>query len=253
MSTANTPGVVNIAYVVASMLNELGEYHDRQRKRYTQFVIDCLQNELNMYHRSSIEVAYLTPNAANVCELPQDFIDYTKIGIASCGKLWTLTLNEDLITPTREKCGLPISEVCTGDSEIDWGYQFAPHYNRGQFVGALFGMGGGFNYAYYKVDKNRRQIILDGAVPNGEIVLEYKSSGITGPQTVVPREAVPVLRAYAHWKRVEFDPQSPANDKDRKFRLYDIEVEKFRHLENSFTIDELRDALNSTYSQNVKR
>ena len=108
-------------------------------------------------------------------------------------------------------------------------------------------MGGGFNFAYYTIDHDKRQIVLTDGVPKEEIILEYKSSGIDAEgSTTIPRQAVRAIKEYVHWKRLEYDERVAMNIKMRREDQYYIQYEKLRFLESSFTLEEY---LDHTYAE----
>ncbi|HMG13953.1 MAG TPA: hypothetical protein VK590_00830, partial [Saprospiraceae bacterium] len=168
---------LNLDYVVRNIQMELEDYSMRQYKRLLQLVINGL-GILRIYHAGAIQVAYLKVNSAGIVVFPQDYIKYTKIGVYIHGQLVTLTLNNNM--------ALNRAQVCTEDirvmekengiaiiSGLNDGYYFAPHFRNGNFIGGLYGAGGGFNQAYYRIDDVAKQIQFNGYIPRGEIVLEY--------------------------------------------------------------------------------
>jgi hypothetical protein len=248
---------LTIAQVVKSFQNERGEKTLTNFERYMQMALEGF-SDMNVFEINSIEVVYLTIDPETmIAELPADFITMTKMGININGKMWTLTVNNDILLPPPssicdiEPAAVPGTQVIT---DPIGGYYFAPHYNRsGRYVDTLYGVGGGFNTAYYRIDMSRRIIYFQGRIPNNEVILEYKSSGIKGSGTIVPRQAVPALKAYLHWKSTEYDGRISMGEKMRKENLYDKELVKLTQLENSFTVSEFLDTMYSTYSQTVKR
>ena len=131
---------------------------------------------------------------------------------------------------------------------------FTDHFRNGQFVGGLYGLPGGIDDAYYRVDKDNRQIIFSGSVPRSEIVLEYITSGLKADgSSLIPRQAVPTLRAYIDWVAIENDPRMSQAEKIRKKALYDEAETKLRSLELTFTGDELKRAIWSGMRQSPKR
>lgn len=238
--------------VVKSFLNERGEKSLANIERYLQMAIEGY-SDMSIFEMNSVEVAYLKVNKdTNTALLPPDFITMTKIGVNIHGTMWTLTLNSDIIMPRPETiCPEPIENV--QNTEVNGGYFFAPHYRHGRYVETLYGLGGGFNVAYYRIDMNTRTIYFDGRVPNEEVILEYKSSGVKAGGAMIPRQAVPALKAYLHWKSLEYDTRIGVNEKIRKEQLYGTELYKLKLLENSFTIDEYLDNSYSTMSQAPKR
>lgn len=247
---------LTIAQVVKAAMNERGEKTLTNFERYLQMALEGF-SDMNTFEINSVEVAYLDIDPDTMlAELPSDFITMTKIGINKNGKMWTLTVNNDILLPPPssicdiEPAAVPGTQVIVPDG----GYYFAPHYNRaGAWVDTMYGIGGGFNTAYYRIDMSRRVIYFQGHIPNNEVILEYKSNGIKGSGTIVPRQAVPALKAYLHWKVNLYNINVPMHEKQNFERLYNIELTKLTELENSFTMAEFLDTMYSTYSQSPKR
>lgn len=248
---------LTIAQVIKAMMNERGEKTLTNFERYLQMALEGF-SDMNVFEINSIEVVYLTIDPDTmIAELPADFITMTKMGININGKMWTLTVNNDILLPPPssicdiEPAAVPGTQVIT---DPIGGYYFAPHYNRsGRYVDTLYGVGGGFNTAYYRIDMSRRIIYFQGRIPNNEVILEYKSNGIKGSGTIVPRQAVPALKAYLFWKSCLHDYRMSEARIANYERLYNIELVKLTQLENSFTVDEFLDTMYSTYSQAPRR
>ena len=243
---------LSLLQVVRSFMNERKEKSLAGIEGYLQMAIEGY-SDMQIFEMNSIEVAYLDVNKdTNTALLPPDFITMTKIGVEIRGKMWTLTLNNDLLLPPPETiCSEPIERIEYVDPI--GAYNFAPHYRNGRYIDTMYGLGGGFNVAYYRIDMNTRTIYFDGKVPNDQIILEYKSSGVKAGGAMIPRQAVPALKAYLHWKSIEYDTRIPMNEKMRKEQLYGIELKKLSLLECSFTIDEYLDNSYASYSQGPKR
>lgn len=262
----NTSGYVNLNYVVNSVLLDLDEYTTSKRKKILQYAIFGL-TDLNIYVLPSISVAYLRQNDDFTIDLPDDYLDYIKVGVVVGGaderRVVTLTLNETLPFPNTDKLKIcPNSCVDEPTITLDgtdyfipgFGYYFAEHYRNGQYVGEMYGLGGGMGLMQYRVDEQNRQIMFNELFPNGEIVLEYKSSGIkTDGTTTIPRQAVQAVRAYIHWQLSENNDKLALSAKERKRSLYLKEYDKLQYLTNLFTIDEYLDAKYQVSTQTLKR
>jgi len=264
----NTRGFVNINYVVNLVLLDLDNHTTSLRKKITQYAILGYQN-LNMYIMPQIKVAYLKQNDNFTVNLPNDFIDYLKIGINHNGTVITLSMNDNMAFPRAdclEECGCEtpktnsddVSKTVSilGSKYIDpgYGYYFAEHYRNGQYVGEMYGMGGGVSFAQFRVDDANRQIAIDKFLPNKEIILEYKSSGISQDgSTVVPRESVEALRAYIHWQLSWYSTKIPAVQKQQFQQQYYVEYNKLQRFKSSFTMDEYLDNKYSVSTRTVKR
>jgi len=268
MSTANpkTAGVVTIRYVVMSVLNRLGDYTMKNYKRLIQIAIEGF-TELSLWHLSNIEVVYLHMSAAKTVDLPADFVDYNKIGFPINGKLSVITRHDQILLPrVFDDTQVPVGNTTEGSDEegISNCLFFSDHFRNGMFVGGLFGLPGGIDQAYYRIDRENRQIVFSGSTPRSEIVLEYISSGVkTDGSTLIPREAVPALRAYVLYYMVENDLTGMITGRaqiktafaeiERRKREYEEQVCALRSFQNSFTIDEYKRMVFGTARQSPKR
>lgn len=246
---------LNLDYVVRSMQNELNDYSMNQYKRLLQLVIDGL-GFLRIYHAGAIQVAYLKVNSAGIVVFPRDYIKYSKIGLYMHGQVVTLTLNNSMALNRAQICteDIRVMEKESGRailSTINDGYYFAPHYRGGNYIGGLYGIGGGFNQAYYKIDEVAKQIQFNGIIPSGEIVLEYQSTGISSG-TVISREELDPLKKYAHQLRVEYDDRVPLSTKVRREEQFDKSVGQLRAFKGRFTMSEYLDILYRNKKQSPK-
>jgi hypothetical protein len=249
-----TSGAVTLRYVVMSVLNRIKDYTMRDYYFYMQLAIEGF-TELSLWHLDSVEVVYLTMNEAKVVNLPSDFIDYTKIGIPINGKLRVLTRHDKILFPRTFIDGTPVGNSDSSDT-LDAAslVYFSDHFRGGQYVGGLYGMPGGVDDAYYRIDRERRTIAFSGSVPRSEIVLEYISSGVnTTGSTLIPREAVPALRTYILWQSVENDKITAYNEKERRKRNHEEEVAALRSFQDIFTADEYKRLIWGSSRQTIKR
>jgi hypothetical protein len=261
-----TSGYVNLNYVVNSVLMDMDEYTTSKRKKILQYAIFGV-TELNIFVLPSVEVAYLRQNDDFTIDLPDDYLDYIKVGVEVGGpderRIVTLTLNNTLPLPNTDKLKIcpnscvdePTLTLNNTDYFIPgFGYYFAEHYRNGQYVGEMYGLGGGMGLMQYRVDLKNRQIILNELFENGEIVLEYKSTGIkTDGSTTIPRQAVAALRAYIKWELAENNDKLALSAKDRKRKLYLVEYRLLQYFTNTFTIDEYLDAKYQVSTATLKR
>lgn len=259
-------GLVSTRYVVMSVLNRLQDYSMKSYLRLMQIAIEGL-TELNLYHtKESLEVVYLHMSTAKTVQLPADYVDYVKIGYPIDGKLRVITKHDKLLLP-RTFYGSVVGGVFvadTGDAvgnsddgvdtSLSNGIYFSSHWRNGQFVGGLYGLPGGVDDAYYRIDIENRQIVFSGSTPRSEIVLEYISSGQKSDgSSLIPREVVPALRTYILWQKDENDSRIAYNAKERLKREHEEAVEALRSFENSFTADEFKQMIFSTIHQSIKR
>jgi len=222
---ADTRGIVNLEYVVHSVLMDLNDYSMTMYKKFLQYTIDGML-DLNLFVGDQIKVAYLQVNKnTKTAALPLDYIKYTKIGYDNGGVISIFGLNEDLMMARKkDDCGNqvnPNSNNC-GANELSnvilpyTGYYYTPHYRNGQFVAELFGGAGGrHSEGEFRIDKQNRQIVFNSEIVADELVLEYKSSGVADDgSTCIPREYVPALKAYVHWQRQRYKDKLSIREKN---------------------------------------
>jgi len=238
----DTDGLISVNYVIASLLNDLG-FDDREFERLKQWVYEAY-TELNMFgYLNSFKTVRLTMSDINTVSLPKDYIDYEAIGINNGGVLWTFTRQENLILPTTISCGEE-----SLDSSIGEGGDL-----NDDIVGS-YGMPGGVNTNYFKVDKRNWRIVFSGSVTRSEVILVYKSTGVSlDTETMIPRRALLSLKAYCDWMRIENDDRISENRKIKKESVWEYEKKRLSRYEKSPTIDEIKDIIYSGYSQTAKR
>ena len=268
MEFKNNSAFKNLDYCVNTVLSELNDYSTTNYQKYLQLAIRGFR-QLNLMTLPNIKVEYLTVNTDNnTVDLPYDFVDYTKVGVCRGGQIVTLSLNESMCMPRKNcKCGGTLSSILNSvDSVTDTslqgfysvygnsGYFFASHFRNGQYVGEMYGMGGGFNESYFRIDKQRHQIAFSDVLNGAEIVLEYISSGIERDgSAIIPVQAVEVIIAYIHWQRIYHNPLVPMNEKQEKKQNYIEEETMLRHFEFAPTVTEIMDTFYQSYKSSPKR
>ena len=249
----DTRGVVSLEYVVSLALMDIGDDSLRDYKKFLQYGILGL-TDLNLFVSQSVKVAYLTISETKTAELPDDYIEYTKIGYNNGGVISTFSLNNDLMMPHgTDDCGDPVNDnlgSCGEGRSL-----FAPHYRNGLYIGSLYGGTGGLRSdGYFRIDDEKRQIVFNSEANVDEVILEYKSSGISGDgTTIVRRQFVQALRAYIHWQRIQYNDKESGSRKRELRDAYYLEFDIVKGLENSFTIEEYLDMVRGTYKQTPKR
>jgi len=246
------PGMTTIRSVVMSVLNRLGTYDLKQYKRMVQLAIEGYSEEFSLFHIGlGNEVIYLHMSVAKTINLPADFISMVRIGYPVNGKLRVITKHDSILLPRNfDDTGVAIGNTTSDDTEgVSNAIFFSEHFRNGVFIGGLYGLPGGIDDCYYRIDMENRQIIFSGETPRSEIVLEYISTGLLPDgSSLIPREVVAPLRAYVLWHSVENDPRVAYNERERRKREFNESVEALRSFTNAFTKDEyLRMVYQSTY------
>lgn len=240
----------DLDYVVDQVMVDLEEADTTNRLKYKQWAIWILTNDLNYKFTEIVNVELLKMNHLKVIDMPIGMIDYTIIGYCCAGKIITLGLNKKLCLPRKiDECGDLLRCISNANTPGFTGfpdgwekYPFVGYFRNGQYVGELYGLGGGFARAYYKMDWKKRQIVFEGEVPRGEIYLEYVSNGIEMDGSIpVDMKFLMALRQYIHWQRVEHAQGVSLGEKERKERQYYIELHKLVDMKDTFTLSEYKD------------
>lgn len=251
------PALVTIKNCVMSAMNALEIYHMSHYSRFVEFA-KLGFFDLQLYAMDRVKTAYLTPNSVGIVNLPSDYVDYVSIGINVQGEMWTLGLNQNLIGEGDPdiNCGALVKETgqnCYVAPGLQ--YNFSDHFRGAQYIGGVYGLGGGLNGDYYKVDKRNRRIILrNNNLGNNKLVVEYISTGVEFcGDTLIPRESLLAIRAFILWQNISAKPKVPKNEKLYQERLYLREAEKVNELSTLFTKDEYLDTIYKRTFQGVKR
>lgn len=257
MSNQSTPsnqvsGLTDLSYVVAEVQNELNDYSDKLRQRLLGLGISILR-DIRIYNQAAVQVAYMTVNEAGIVELPRDYIDYIQIGVKDHGQLRTLTLDNSMLLDRGESCAEPTRKMERYGSDFgNYNNTLFGGYNNGIFVPTYYGIGGGRNSAYYKIDKAANRIQFNGYLLNSEVILLYKSTGI-GPNTVFGWETVNPIKAGILYKRIEHDRTEPMNQKMLLKQEYEEEIKKLRSFVQKFTKAEYLDEYHKYKKQTPKQ
>jgi len=134
----------------------------------------------------SVKVAHIKMSGSKQIPWPKDFGKLSKLGIDRGGKIWTLGVDNRMVLPSEfdPACDFPAQS----STDMANGVIFAPHWYGGVYYDALFGMGGGFNDRYYKIDYDKKIIKLSDGL-SGYVILEYHSNG----KNVTPATLVDIL------------------------------------------------------------
>ena len=204
---------VDIEYIASQVRLRMG-LDNRWHEKILQFVIDGY-SELNLNDTiRNIKTVDLVVDATNVADFPRDYVEYVSIAVRFGGRIMPLVLNTNIVAPTTASCGVfdRVTETVTNgdfaDKSNDWFYN--PRLTS-------YTVGGGWSNAYYNIDhEGGRIIFLTENFSGLEVVLQYKSLGISD-STIIPRAAIPALRAYVQWT---------LNNNDRNVSETRIEVSR---------------------------
>lgn len=188
----------------------------------------------------------------NTIDLPNDYMDYTFIGVDANGQLVSLGLNNGISKLTGvDDCGDPtLNNVDTDGVAIPLATR------NGQTIGKMYGMGGGSNeYGYFRVDLENSRIILDlySGFPYTTIVMEYICDpSLIDDKTEVHSYDVDALKAYMWYYDILTSRTRPMNEKmmakDNWYNLKRMAKQKHK----SFTLEEAAQSIRKSLKQSPK-
>jgi hypothetical protein len=240
---ADLSGLITFEDIVANIMLDLGP--EAQKSEYARILQWAIRGygELQEFHLNYVQEAELPISDINTVTLPIDFVSFLSIGIGINGQYWTFTKDNKILSPKGTECG-----VESLDDESGEGIAIG---DGGSISG--YGVSGGRNVAYYRIDRKNNRIILNQNLNRDNVILRYITSGVNldGP-TYIPREARECLLAWVHWKRVQRSHKYSRVDKlDAKTDYYE-EVDKLRD-KTGPTLEEIYDAIFETVTQTAKR
>jgi hypothetical protein len=209
--------VYTLDYCVNSTLADIDKTESKAYLRHLKWANDAFRR-LNLADGLPTMKTATLPidSSTNTAILPNDYLDYYKIGVCVNGVLINFDLNDSLCFDsnepdsvcecTEEEITTTIEACCNGVGGYDtWYYPYYSQYHNGQFVAGVYGVGAGFKHGGFKINLEANKIQFDSCVTAEEVVLEYKSSGMSSDgNAIVQQTAIPAIMAYIHWRRCLF-------------------------------------------------
>lgn len=206
--------------------------------------------------------------ANNTVTLPDDYIDWTKIGVVGAN---------GVIQVLGENKNINYSQVYSSsngsyyDSDGDGLYEredskgasdnsnlsseaslFFSNYMYNGTLGRLYGVGGGHYKGQFRInlDQNRIEIMSNDSF--GEVVIEYIADEARSANPRVHIYAEEALRSYIYYKLVERKSSVPANEKMRARQEYYNDRRIANARMKSFTKEEALRTIRKNYKQAPK-
>lgn len=226
-----------------------------------QFGISCLR-ELNFDVTGVPVIKNLTVNADDTVDLPNDYINYIRLGFTdSTGGFQELGRN-NLIALNRnlDDCGvrtdrIPSDSLDPQQDALPGSYTdyYSTHFRNGQNVGAYYGMGGGNNAnGLFRIDKAYNQIQLEGYRGGDTITLEYLSdpAKAKGEFLVIPF-AIETVKSYIQFKMALNHPRMKSDAPYLK-TLHGKQIKKLRARLKSVSVQDILQSFRLANKQSPK-
>ena len=208
--------------------------------------------------------------ALNTVDLPDDFVDLTKIGyVASDGLIYVFGENKN-INYSRAYV------LDSGDNPIDsdgdgvydrvddktvpnntnslsaFDTYIFRNYTYAASNGRLYGLGGGQYSGEYRINYEQNRIEVASTDGITDIVIEYIADEALSSNPTVHKYAEDALRAYIYYKIVERKANVPANEKMRARQEYYNERRLANSRLKSFTKEEALKTIRKNFRQSPK-
>lgn len=220
--------------IVSEYIIEGGGSQLNQFARLYQLAVSGLR-EFNMNASGITKTEQLPIKVNDTCDLPQDYLQYSKIGlVGSDGMIHSLGRNDNLsMYPVVDDCGGPIPAVNNSvfpEFNQFYGYEYNSTARNGEFMGKIFGIHGGKNpYGDFKIDRERGLVLISGltlpgaAISVRSVFMEYISdiNSVDGDFDVHPF-MVEALKNWIYWKLIQRDRNRPGSQVDRALHDYNI-------------------------------
>jgi len=205
-------------------------------------------------------------DSRRMIKYPKDYSKYLIVGVPFLmpnGNMSILTLsrNDDMYFDKPVVCDCTCENNLTVTSSVDStldlletgqtpftdSFYFGRTYRDGQYVGEMYGLGGGQSYMGSFTPDDANQCFWFGSdvpVNNGGIVLRYKPLAIDyDGQTVkgIPEAAEETLIAWTQWKRLNIR-NSGMGERDKAEYRYIAERDDLNNHTNGMTSSEILDA-----------
>jgi hypothetical protein len=264
--------------IVKEFIIEGGNAQMNKYPRFYTIAVSGLR-ELNMNQSAILRTIEMPIKQNMTCDLPLDYLQYSRIGVLDANGCLKSLAQCDCMSflQSYNNCGEPevlrpyttsvisttdgsVSDVTTSSSvsSSSNGVAFNPYggnYRNGEFMGRMFGVGGGGSpYGEYRIDRENHILLVSNLMAGTySIVMEYYADieNINGDFDVHPFIIEP-LKAYIYWRSIQRDRNRSVSDKKQAKRDYDIAARWSKKRFTSSTITEWMQAFRSGNNASVK-
>ncbi len=236
-----------------SAMNRLKKTSTLEYEWFEQLAFEGFR-QMEIQSINVVEVKYFTLNDEGYIDMPHNYVNYSKIGFISKGRIINLGLNNAMALPE----GLPYCETPPHlvDIDADQNYlmpvAYVAHWRHNNPTYTTYGYGGGYAEGYYRVDNKNRRIYISDRVPGSEIVMEFVGVGDLCGETYIPAHYEEALRLWLIWQNIENDNRVNGGEKERKKNQYELSYAQAHLNSRTITVQEILDAIYSGQHQGIK-
>ena len=217
----------------------------------------------------SLKLSVNTAN--NTAELPDDYVDWSKVGVVGAdGLVYVLGENKNINYSQKYSTSSGSTYDADGDGLLDreddktggstgggavddgFGSYIFRNYVYGNNQGQLYGMGGGRYQGEFRINLDQNRIEIKSNSNVTDLVIEYVADEARSSNPQVHAYAEEALIAYIYYKLVERKAAVPYNEKMRARQEYYNERRKANARMKSFTKEEALKTIRKNYKQAPK-
>ena len=217
----------------------------------------------------------LSVGSNNTATLPDDYVDWSKIGVVGeDGLVYVLGENKNLNysqkystsngntydsdgdglldredSKTSTSSGSPAQDSGITDGMESFIFR---NYLYNDDEGGLYGIGGGQYYGEFRINLDQNRVEIKNNSDISEIVMEYVADEARSADPKIHIYLEEALRAYIYYKLIERKTAVPQMEKTRARAEYYNERRKANSRMKSFTKEELLKTIRKNYKQSPK-
>jgi hypothetical protein len=227
--------------------------------------------EMGFDIQRKIKSLKLPVNSSNdTAELPDDFVDYTKIGIiGGDGLIYVFAENKNQASPMKYKTDASGNNIdsdsdgvfdrvdakdagSTRGSATDFEtYSFRNFLHEGN-IGRAYGIGGGHYSGEFRINNEQNRIELYSTAGYSEVVIEYIADEARSENPSIHIYAENALRSYMYYRLIERKANVPLAEKARARQEYYNERRLANARLKSFTKEEALKTIRKNFKQSPK-
>jgi hypothetical protein len=232
--------------IVEEFLLENGKSENQRGRIYT-IALSGLR-ELHLDVNGIIKIVELPVNDNDTVDLPNDFINYRKIGIVG-GDGRIHAMGRDNNISLQPDCGVDGRDIQKNEGVNTFaGLPFAGSFwGIADGNGGVFSVGGGNNtIGYYRFNRKLNQLWLSGLNTTNSIIVEYIADLNTddnGEDFIVNPYCIEAIKTWISWKYVSGDRNTGAGEKQMRRQEYFNSLRICKNRYGSSTPEEWKEAL----------
>jgi len=266
--------VNSLGYVVYQALMDLQLPFSPNYERFLHYAIKGYREMNLMGLMPTIKAVQLEVNQnTNTVKLPDDYVDYLRIGVCCNGIMINFVVNDEICLDngipnaccTGEDVQNDISALCNvynqnngncNDCNPYGGVWQWPSYTNGYWNYGIinYGIGPGTYKGGYRINREMGIIQFDSCVKAQTVTMEYKSNGFSSDgNAVITEDVIPALNAYIHYQNCRFSRDPYVNRQESKWKSEFITLaDDVTHKKNSLDKETYLDVFRRFTFQAVK-